>query len=834
MSARIGNWTLAWRLARREIDWRFRGLRLLVVCLFLGVAALAAIGSLADAIGRELADRGAAILGGDLQLAVSQRPASPAEQAAMARAGTVSTTVRMQANAVAGEAVVPIQLKAVDARYPLVGRVTLRGNRQVGAPAPGEAWIAPALADRLGAVREVRIGSARFRVGGVIADEPDRLGEGFTLGPVALVSMASLPATGLVQPGSLYEYRYRLRLNPGLSPDRVAKRFQAAFPAGGWATRTRDNASPGASRFVGRMGQFLTLVGLASLTIAGIGVGGGVASFLAQRRPALATLKVLGATSGDVARIVAIEVGAAALVGVGAGLLVGAAAVPVLVAAARSVLPVAPGFVLEPWPLVRAALYGLLVAIAFAAPPLASAGATPAAGLLRGALAPMRSGGRRGWVPALVAGGAALALAIGTADQPWLAAGFLGAVAATLALLAGIGRAIRWTLAKVPRPRRPLLRLAVAALHRPGARTEALVVALGLGLTLFVLLAGIRTSIDAAVAATIPARAPALFALDVPPVREAAFRATVARIEPRAIVKTVPLMRGTITGYRDIRVADLKELPEGAWALRGERGLTYAATLPEGSSLTAGRWWPRGYRGEPLVSIDERLARALDLKLGDRLTVALLGIERSAKVASFRRIEWDTLGFNFVMVFSPNAIQDAPHNLAATIDMPPGREGAVTRALLAPFPSVSVVEVRGVLAQVQGIVGQVATAIAAAAGVAVAAGIAVLIGAIAAAREARTYDAVVLRMLGATRWQLLAGQAIEYALLGSVLAVVALALGLGGSWYVVTQLFDFPFAPDMAVVLTTLLVGLGTVVAIGLAGAWPILSVRPARALRQL
>jgi putative ABC transport system permease protein len=234
------------------------------------------------------------------------------------------------------------------------------------------------------------------------------------------------------------------------------------------------------------------------------------------------------------------------------------------------------------------------------------------------------------------------------------------------------------------------------------------------------------------------------------------------------------------------------------------------------------------------VSVDERFAKALGLKLGDRLTVALLGVERTATIASFRRIEWDTLGFNFVMVFSPNAIQDAPHNLAATIDMPPGREGAVIRALLAPFPSVSVVEVRGVLAQVQTIVGQVAAAIAAAAGVAVAAGIAVLIGAIAAAREARTYDAVVLRMLGATRAQLLGGQAIEYALLGSVLALVALGLGLGGSWYVVTQLFDFPFAPDMAAVLTTLLVGLGTVVAIGLAGAWPILSVRPARALRQL
>ncbi|KQU49739.1 ABC transporter permease [Sphingomonas sp. Leaf339] len=836
----MSGWPLAWRLARRELDWRFRGLRLLVVCLFLGVAALAAIGSLADAIGRELADRGAAILGGDVEFAVSQRTATPAELADMARLGTVSATVRMQASAIGGTpaapTVVPIQLKAVDARYPLYGRVTLADGRSVGPPPTGQAWIAPALADRLGVGRggAVRIGSARLTIGGVIADEPDRLGEGFTLGPVAIVAPASLAATGLLQPGSLYDYRYRIRMAPGRNPATAIDTFRNAFPAGGWEAKTRDRASPGASRFVDRMGQFLTLVGLAALAIAGIGVGGGVSSFLAQRRPALATLKVLGATGGDVARIVAIEVGAAALVGIGAGLIVGAAAVPLLVVAARSVLPVAPGFVLEPWPLARAAAYGLLVAIAFAAPPLASAGATPAAGLLRGALAPMRGGGRRGWVPALAAGGAALLLAIGTSDQPLLAAGFLAAVAATLLLLAGLGWAIRRGVARLSRPRRPLLRLALAALHRPGARTEALVVALGLGLTLFVLLAGIRTSIDSAVATTVPARAPALFALDVPRDREAAFRATVLSAAPDATIRTVPLMRGTITGYRDIRVADLKQLPEGAWALRGERGLTYATMVPEGSKLTAGRWWPQDYAGEPLVSVDERLAQALDLKIGDRLTIALLGVERTARVASFRRIEWDTLGFNFVMVFSPNAIADAPHNLAATIDMAKRREGAVTRALLAPFPSVSVIEVRGVLAQVRGIVGQVAAAIAAAAGVAVAAGIAVLIGAIAAAREARTYDAVVLRVLGATRWQLLAGQAIEYALLGMVLAIVALTLGLGGAWYVVTQLFAFPWAPDPVVVALTLVVGLAAVVGVGLAGAWPILSVRPARALRQL
>ncbi|WP_375271643.1 ABC transporter permease [Sphingomonas sp.] len=826
----------AWAVALRELDWRFRGLRILVACLFLGVAALAAIGGLASAVGDELAARGATILGGDVELSVSQRRATAAERAMLDAAGRVSETIRMQANAVTARRGAPIQLKAVDDAYPLYGVVRLSNGRRATHPPAGAAWIAPALAARLGLARgaALRLGDARVRVDGIIADEPDRLGEGFTLGPVVLVSGDTLARTGLVQPGSLYDTRYRVRLPAGTSPARVTERFQRAFPAGGWEAKTRDRASPGASRFVDRMGEFLTLVGLAALAIAGIGVGNGVSSFLAARRGSIATLKALGATGGDIARIYAVEIGVATAIGIGAGLAVGAVAIPLLAELLGRVLPIAVGLAVSPWPFGRAAAYGALIAVAFAAPPIAAASATPAAGLLRGALAPLRAASWRARAIALAAGGAAVALAILSSAQPGLAAAFLGSLAAALLLLAGLGRLVRVAARRLPAPRRPLPRLALTALHRPGARTEALVVALGLGLTLFVLLTAIRTSIDAAITTTIPARAPALFVLDVPRDRAAEFRRVVASVAPTAQVRTVPLLRGTITAYGSTRVADLKQLPEGAWALRGERGLTYADTLPEGSTLVAGRWWPRDYAGPPLVSVDERLAKALDLKIGDPLTVSLLGVERTARVASFRRIQWDTLGFNFVLVFSPGTLSDAPHNLAATIEAPAGREGAITAALLAPFPSASAVEVRGVLSQVRDLVGQVALAIAAAAGVAVAAGIAVLVGAIAAAREARTYDAVILRTLGATRAQLIAAQLIEYTLLGVVVAGLALLLGLSGAWYVVTQMFDFPWAPDPLAVALTLVAGLGSTIVIGIAGAWPIMHVRPAQALRAI
>ncbi|TXC70731.1 FtsX-like permease family protein [Sphingomonas ginsenosidivorax] len=831
----MSDWRLAWRLARRELNLRFRGLRLLLACLFLGVGALAAIGSLTRAIDDELARRGSAILGGDVEFAASQRAATPQERSAMARFGTVSETVRMQSMAVRGTTSVPIQLKGVDAAYPLYGTLAVRGTSAARRDAR-TVWIAPTLAQRLrvAAGGTVRLGSADFVVGGIVADEPDRLGEGFTLGPVAIVSMAGIARTGLIQPGSLYESKYRIRMPAGASPRTAADRMKAAFPAGGWETKTRDRAAPGAERFIDRMGQFLLLVGLSALVIAGIGVGNGVSSYLAARRGSIAALKVLGATSGMIAKVYLLQVAVVSGIGIVAGLVAGAAAVPLLVTLAGDVLPVAPSFAVQPVPLVLAAAYGMLIALAFTAPPLIEAGSIPAAGLLRGTFG-QRPVPLRRTLPWVVGAGAAIvALALGTAEQPLLSAGFLAAVAGVLLVLAGFGWIVRRGAARLPRPKRPLLRLAIAALYRPGARTGTLVVALGLGLTLFVLLAAIRTSIDANIARTVPQRAPSLFALDVPPAREAEFRRVVEGVAIHPVIRTVPAMRGTITGYGTTRVADLKTLPEGAWALRGERGLTYSAILPEGSELTAGKLWPRDYAGPPLVSIDARLAEVLALKIGDPISYSLLGVERSARIASFRRISWDTLGFNYVMVFSPNAIEDAPHNLAATIDLAPGQEGMVMRALLPRFPSVSVIEVRGVIGQIRDIVSQMATAITAAASVAILAGIAVLIGAIAAAREARTYDGVILRTLGATRLQVLGVQALEYAFLSIVLSALALLLGLGGAWYVVTQLFSFAWLPDYAVVLATLVGGAVMTMAIGLLGAWPILGARPASALRQL
>lgn len=835
-------WKAGWRIARRDLHIGLRGLRLLFLCLFLGVAALAAIGSLTAAITQELSERGRVILGGDVEIGMTQREAGLGDKDAFRQLGGLSETIRMRAMAQrtskdAGNAPPAIltELKGVDDAYPLYGAVTLR-HAPYRPMAADHVLISQALAERLDIRRGTRLryGSAVFTVADIILTEPDRLGEGFTLGPVAIVSMDGLRRTGLIQPGSLYTSKYRLRLLSRYDAATVRQDWEKARASEGWTFKDRENAAPGANRFIGRMGQFLSLIGLAALVIAGIGVSNGVASYLAGKRGGIATLKVLGATSADIARIYRMQVGVVALLGIVAGVVVGAALPSLVIALVGDALPVSPGFRLHPAALATSAAYGLLIAFLFTFPPLARARTQPVAAIFRGVVETRSGIDRRSLAAMGGAGMLLVALALITARDPFFSAAVLGAVAAILLLLFGLGMGVSRFARHLPRPRRPLLRLALANLHRPGAQTAALIVALGLALTLFVTLAGIETSLNAEIRNVVPKKAPAQIVLDIPAPQQAHFRRIVARVAPEAQINVVPVLRGTITAYAQQRVADLPQLPEGAWFLRGERGITYSASLPEGSDLVAGKWWPRDYKGQPLVSLDADAARTLNIGVGDTLTVSILGREIEARIASLRKVNWDTMGFNYVLVFSPATLESAPHSVAATITMDARHNTPMTRALLAAFPGVSVIAVGDVIDQVGTILTQMSRAILVAASVAILAGIAVLVGAIAASRQARSYDSVILKTLGATRVQLLGGQALEYGLLAAILALVALALGSAAAWFVIVQVFDFGWAPDWPIVLATLAGGALLTLGIGLAGSIPLLSVRPARALRQV
>jgi putative ABC transport system permease protein len=834
-------WAQAWAIARRDLHRQFRGLRLLLVCLFLGVGALAAIGSLTSAIRGELDSQGQVLLGGDFEVEVYQRPLTEEENAFLSEYGELSQGLRMQAMASTDDAAAPVELKAVQDNWPLYGALTLMDGRSVGAPTGDDAWVAEGVADRLSLQvgDSFNLGRTPLTVAGIIDEEPDRLSEGFSLGQTVIVPYEIPEEVGLTLPGAMYETKTRLRFDGNYDPNSVEQAVEDAFPEAGLDFRTRDRASPGAERFVSRMGEFLTLVGLAALVIAGIGIGGGVSSYLQARRASIATLKILGATSKDIARIYTLQIGAAAILGSVAGLLAGIMVTPLLASALGSLLPVDNALVLDLGALFRAAAFGLLVALIFAAPPILRAREFPAMALMRSRVSPIAQGWKSAALPVAIGLSGIALLALVGSPTPGLSALFMGGALVMLGLLTLLGSAIRWAAKKWPRPANPIVRAALANLYRPGSATGALVTALGFGLAAFVLLASVQTSLNGNIERSVPAIAPDYFVLDLPVDRVDEFSTMVEEAAPGSQINATPTLRGTVIAYGPEEspnvVAEMEEFPEGTWGLRGERGMTYSPAIPQGNVLTDGEWWAEDYSGEFLVSIDEELARAAGLQLGDIITVSILGVQKTARIANFRRLDWESLGFNYVFVFSPNTLADAPHNVAATVAFPSGTEpGTLLRDLARTFPSSSVIEVGPILTEARDILDQVALAILAAASVAVLAGIAVLLGAIAAARAARIYDTVILRVLGASRGQLLGLQFAEFGLLAALLAGVALALGTGIAWLIITQLFEFDWLPDWTEIFAVLGAGIALVLVFAFTASLPVLRAKPAQTLRTL
>ncbi|NJC07667.1 ABC transporter permease [Polymorphobacter fuscus] len=827
------------RLALRELRGGLTGLRLLAVCLILGVAALAGVGSLASAINAGLAERGQLLLGGDVEARLSSRFASGDERARFDREGVVSNVVRLRAMAGTADGADRLlaEVKAVDARWPLYGnfRRVDGPSCRAGCIAPGTAVVAPALAERLGLKTgdTLMIGEARLRVAGVVAEEPDAAGEGFGFGPGVLMARDDVEATGLLQPGAQFRSLYRIKLPPRADAVAVAKRLEAEAPDAGFQFRDSSNGAPSTRRFVDRLGQFLTLVGLTALVVAGVGVAGGVSAYLGAKTRTIATLKTLGADTATIRAIYLWQIGLVALGAVAIGLAIGAATPWIVARLAAASLPVPPVLTPQWGALATAAAYGVLIALAFALWPLAQAARMPAARLFR-SLTERRDRPTPGMIAAIVGAGLAIVgITVANATDRLFVLGFVGAALALIGLLWALAGLVRWTAARVPRPRGTLARLALGNLHRPGAPTRQLIVALGLGLTLFATLAVIETNFTGQISRTLPDKAPTFFVIDIPNDGRAGFEAMVAQQAPGAAMTVVPSLRGPVTAVNGVPASQIDAGPD-AWILRGDRGLSYAADFPPNNELVSGTWWPRDYAGPPLISIDDDAARALGLKIGDSITVSVLGVELTAKIASTRKIDWQSLGFNFAILFAPGSLEAAPHGWMATLAVTPAQERGIQSALAAQFPTASVVRVKDVLGQVAELLGQLSAAIRAAAGVTVAAGIAVLIGALAAGARARTYDSVLLKLLGATRGQVARATLAEYGLLALVVSGLALLLGAGAGWYVITQVFKLEWQPEWGPVVATVLTGGLVTVLLGLAGSWRALSARPNAVLRDL
>lgn len=832
---------MVWRLALRELRGRLSGFRVFLACLILGVTAIAAVGSVASALEAGLKADACFLLGGDIAISRMYRPIDEPALAALARAAEKTTTVaEMRGMASARGSRTLVEIKGVDDAYPLVGDVVTEPagplrpfleKRGGNHGALVDEQVLKRLEAELG--DKLFIGTIAVVARGLAMKEPDRQASGIEFGPRLMVSLEALEESGLLAPGSMVSYSTKAVLTPQAQTDRVVEQLEAASPNAGWSIRTLGDATPGLRRFIDRIGQFLTMVGLTTLLIGGVGVSNAVRGYLDTKTQTIATLKCIGATSGGVFATYLAQIALLAGVGIVVGVTLGASTPWWVELVAADSLPVRVVKTVYPGALGVAAAFGILTAVVFTLWPLSRVNSVKPSSLFRSRSAPVAERPSGGLLALIIVSILALVgLAIGTASDQRLALSLVGVIAGTFVVLYGTAKLVAWGASRMRHVHHPGLRLALGNLYRPGAATTSTILSVGLGVTVLATIAMVERNLTYQIEQQLPSRAPAFFFVDIQNDQVEEFEKTLNSIDGVDRIDRTPMLRGRVTAFNG-ETADPSEVAEEVrWIVESERGFTYMPRAPEGGEIVAGEWWPEDYSGEPLISFGEEQAKGLGLDIGDTVTVNVLGRDITGRIHNLRRIDFRSLSINFVIVFSPGPLDAAPHTHLATAYMDESVEETAFDAVGSKFPNITIVRVKDAIEAASTLVGSIAGGIRAAAIFTLIAGLLVLAGSMLASHQRRLYDAVVLKVLGATRGRVVGAFAIEYGLLSFATALVAAAIGSAASFGVIDGFMGANWVFQPVALFTVIVLCAVIVMGVGLVGTWRVLSQKAAPLLR--
>ena len=826
------------RLAWRETRGAGRHFAYLVACITLGVGALVAVGSFAASLERTVGRSARALMGGDVEIRSAQPLSAEGERivAVLSRPDTERVPVsELVAMSTAGGKSQIVELKAVGAGYPLYGDlVTEPAAPLASLIGGGRALVHESLLTRLGlrAGDRLKIGEGDFTVSGIIRQEPDRAVGVFSLGPRVLIDLADLEGTHLVRPGSRVRHRLLFRLPAGEAAESFRDTLASRLTDPSVRVTTYSHAQPGVRRFWRQLTVYLGLTGLVALMVGGIGVATSVRTFVRGKLETIAVLKCLGVGWRAILAAYLLQTMLLGLGGSLLGAIIGSAVQWALVPVLSPLMPVPLDTALS----VRAVCTGLAMGtgltLLFALWPLLDVRRVPPALILRQDVEP-RLPGRRPWLAALPIAIGLGALAVWEAGSLKVGVIFIGGLVAALVLLATGARLVIELARRLPRLRWLAWRQAVANLHRPGSHATTVLVSLGLAVMLMVAVALLEQSLRTELADRGPARAPAFFFIDIQPDQAQPFRQLLTERTGREPALT-PVVRSRLASIDGAPVSrDPRQRREEVWYLSREYVLTWAAAAPPENPVVAGRWWtPAEAAREPLISVEEDIAKNLGVTIGSTLGFDIQGVTVTARVFNLRRVEWQTFNTNFFVIFSQGALDGAPTTWLATARVSRADELAVQSAVTAAFPNVTAIPIREVLERIASVLDQIALAIRLLAGVSIATGLIVTAGALGVSRHQRLYHSVILKALGATRGLVARVFAAEYALLGAAAGLGGTVLAAALAWGVLHWALDVRWGGSLRTLVWGVVASAALALGVGFLGTFRLLGKRPLAVLR--
>jgi len=852
----MNNAGLAFRLALREMKSRFHHFRILLLCLVLGVGAIAGVQSLSRSMLDSLSRDGRQILGGDLSVRTMAEALSPDMQETLRGFGRLTVSLETHTMIRSGDekASMLAELKGLDETYPLYGQVLFAdGTGKVLEKTPQEIMarsgadnmrgtaVESGILEQLGlSVGDIlRIGTEPFRINAVIMREPDRLGTSrYAIAPRVMVGLDAAQESGFHGFGNLLYYHHRLALPEAQTPDSLEQgkaRLSALAPQdSNWRVYSFMDAAPGLRRAVDRLNIFLTLMGLTALLIGGIGIGNATAAYLQRKYEVIATFKCLGGSESLVFWTYFIQMVLVAIPGILAGLVLGAV-IPLLVAPLLTGrLDLTPYIGIYPDILGLAAVYGFLITFMFVIWPVAKACRVRAAELFRSRVAPATGLPAGKYLTAIAVMAMALvALIFATVSQKHIAQYFLYFSVVSLVVFLLLSETIRMIARRIRVRNKPSLRMAIANLYRPGNTTTSVMMSMGFGMAVMVMIAMLQANFATVLERDAHETMPAFYFLDVQSDQKDAFLKVVAETPSAQEPRILPVVNGRVIRAKGLPAEQALVRPEHSWVMRGDRRFTYAAEDPGYGEYVAGTWWAEDYRGPPLVSISMDVAQAFDMKTGDTLTIDIFGEEITATVANIRDINWASFTMNFAMTFSPGVMEDFPASFVSTVVVEEQDEAELQNRIARDFPNIISVRLRDILVTAQNMMGLVAQAVRYGALVTILVGLLVLQGGILSGQQQRLYDSVVLKVLGITQQRLGRVFLVEYGVLAFIVMLVAGVLGCVLSYGVfeIIMELNWRFYAGALVKISALCIVL--TLGIGYGNIRRTLSIRPATFLRQ-
>ncbi|HEV7718395.1 MAG TPA: FtsX-like permease family protein [Arsenicitalea sp.] len=838
------------RIGMLDLRGDLRRFGVLIACLALGTGTIAAVGSVGAALQQAVVRDATTLMGGHLEASRPDRDANATELAFLQTLGQVTHVVDTNARGTSGDNSAFIDLLVVGDNYPLLGNVVspqlkLGEKPSVLLDQRGGAYGAiadPVLLDRLGIGigGHFKIGGTEFEARGTLTSVPDGAVRGFHLGLTALISTAALAATPDARPplpGMLTQHRYKIVLKD-LTYDAAAAAIATQFHDVNWKTRSPREAAGNLARYYDLFTRFLLIVGLSSLLVGGVGVSNGVTAYIGERQRSIATMRSLGATGPRIMVHFLTQIGVLAAVGVGLGVLLGAVstalALPLLGKALNVDLPAS----IDPKALLTAAAFGLLAAFAFSYLPLVRAEKVRPVLLFRSLGSVMPQANWRDMVrpgvlaPIVLAALGIFWLAVVTTDDFRLVLSYAVGVAFAFLLLRAAGLLLQFVLRLVPPLPNAAVRNAFSNIVRPGSSAPVVIMSLGLGLAMLLVIALLNSNLHSQLLGAVSRDAPTFVATDLFD-DEVGELQSLAKTDPMLTkFESSPMLRGEVTAVKGTPSSEFKNLPEeAAFMLDGEIPLTWLRDLPAGTTVVDGKWWPSDYTGKPLISLRSTMKSQLGLNVGDTVQFKLFGDTIEATVANFREYQWQN-GINFMVTFSPGVIQNYPSSYLGTIKASPGHEKDLERTLARQFSEITFIPIGDALNQAVNILGQLGTAVNIVGGLAVVNGLLVLAGTMSAGRKQREADAVVQKVLGATRANVVWVFTLEYGLLGAFAALIATLVGTAGAWAITQRALEVGFAIDPLLILSVIAGAVLLTIAAGAATTWSALSTRPAQFLR--